>query len=391
VEVIQPTVASISASIPSTKNPTATPTPIPGNYSTQNISTAFPTESIEDLMVVFQSSGESITIKAEGISPANAGSQLRWKIDRNPADTVATGTPSLSTQTGPQLTLTPTTAGSFRLICYVDKNSNGSYDEGEELRVLLFAIIRANVNTEECFISSVQVGFQWSVVENEFQISSGMPMAITCEVIVEGGGSNRRVGTTAVHFGNIGNLTSDSARVNYSTSGIATENPGGPLPMIDTGRIKAGNQPTGGDTAFRGNSNETSGNAPGGGRSINITSDDSPGFGLFKINHPNTSNVWASTQGGFDFTEFIAGYTNTFPRTYVVVAKATWTIRYIGNRTTGGTWMNNGSGVTFQGSTQSPANLTSTVSGGSPQIGNSAGIQVLGLSFVNQHSPVYSQ
>jgi hypothetical protein len=37
------------------------------------------------------------------------------------------------------------------------------------------------------------------------------------------------------------------------------------------------------------------------------------------------------------------------------------------------------------------ANFTITVSNGSPQKGDDAGIQVLGLSYVNNYSPVYTQ
>lgn len=252
MEVVQPTVASLAASIASTKNPTATLTPLPGTFLTTNTSTTFPTESTTDVMVVFQSSSESVTVSGQGVNPSNAGSQIKWRIDRNPGDTVATGTPTLSAQTGAQIILTPTTAGSFRLICYVDTNGNGSYDSGEEVRVLLLAIIRVGISSD-CTIDSPMANFQGDVPNTtEFGVRSGaLPMSMRCDFVIEGGGSSAKIGTNKVYFGNVGNLIGDTARVTYVTSGSATENPGASLPMVDTGRVKQGNAPTGGETAFR--------------------------------------------------------------------------------------------------------------------------------------------
>jgi hypothetical protein len=153
--------------------------------------------------------------------------------------------------------------------------------------------------------------------------------------------------------------------------------------------VDSGANPTGGATPFRSNSNETTFSASGGGQTRFVTSDDSPNFGPYKIVHSSTT--WTTTQGGYDFTEFIVGYSSTFPLTYVVAARANWTIRFIGNRnSSNGTWTNNGSTVTLQGSAQQSANFTTTVSGGAPQTGNSAVIQVRGNSFALSHTPVYN-
>jgi hypothetical protein len=215
-------------------------------------------------------------------------------------------------------------------------------------------------------------------------------MAMDCTFLAEAGGSNRRVGLAKAKFGNVGNLTASTARVNYATSGFATENPCGGsqsncIPMIDSNAT-----PSGGATAFRSNSNESSQDATNGGRTINVGSDDAPSFGPYKLVFPNTTRNWASTLGGYDFKEFIVGYSTTFPRTYVVIASASWTIRYVGTRQAGGEWVNTGSVVTLQGVSQSPANFTISVTNGAPQSGTSSGIQVLGLSYANEHSAVYT-
>jgi hypothetical protein len=226
-------------------------------------------------------------------------------------------------------------------------------------------------------------------IPTEFGVLSGsLPMSMNCEFLIEGGGSNKRIGLSKILFGNVGNLTANTARVNYVTAGIATENPGGSLPMVDTSRVTAGNAPSGGSQAFRADSSEDSTNPTGGGQLRIVTSSDVPNFGPYKVTHSN-GNIWASTQGGYDFKEFIVGYSTTFPKTYVVVANAVWTIRFVGNRSGTGGWVNNGSAITLQGSSQDSATFSLNVSNGSPQSGNAVGIQVLGLSYVNQKSSVY--
>lgn len=88
-----------------------------------------------------------LTVTATGVTPASSASQLRWKIDRDPSDTVASATPGLSATVGAQVSITPSTAGNFRLICFFDTNANSAYESGEELRILRFAVVRATLVT----------------------------------------------------------------------------------------------------------------------------------------------------------------------------------------------------------------------------------------------------
>jgi hypothetical protein len=388
-----PTVASITASIPSTKNPITNQAPQAGVFSTTNTATAFATESTTDMMVLFQSSSTSATITAQGITSASIASRLKWKIDRDSTDSVGNGTPSLSSLTSSQITFNPTTAGNFRLICYYDTNNNGSYDNGEALRVLLFSVVRVSVDQNNCTIDSPLPVFNSDPPQNgEFAVTTAEPMASTCAITIEGGGSNRRIGVSKLHFGDVGNLTSDTAKVIYKLSGIATENPGGTLPMYDSD-VAQGVQSPGGSSVFRASSSDSPPtNIMNGGQSRIIIARDAPSFGPYPVVHPNTNNTWGSTQGGYDFTEYIAGYSVSFPRNYVVLAKGTWTIKYVGSRGKNGVWNNTGSSVTLQGMAgEESASFNITVNNGSPQKGDDAGIQVLGLSYVNNYSPVFTQ
>ena len=195
-----------------------------------------------------------------------------------------------------------------------------------------------------------------------------------------------------VTLGNIGNLTMLSAKVNYSISGMWTETLGtnGALPMVDTGNVSAGQEPTGGDTPFRTQSTFSSTNNTNG-KTITVISDDNPGFGPWKIVHPTNSHTWANTQGGYDFREFIVGFSNSFPKYYVAFAKGDWTLRVTGNNS-GGTWTNNGSAITLQGSSTHPQGLTDLISSGSPPSAEAAGVQVqvLGRSYSTNHGSSYT-
>jgi hypothetical protein len=185
--------------------------------------------------------------------------------------------------------------------------------------------------------------------------------------------------------------TALSAKVNYTTSGLWTETTGtgGAVPMVDTGNVTAGQEPTGGDTPFRTQSMMTSSNNSGNGKVVIVISDDNPGFGPWKITHPSTSNTWASTQGGYDFREFIVGFSSSFPKYYVAFAQGDWTLRVTGNNS-GGNWMNNQSAVTLQGSSMRPQGLTDLITSGSPPSAEAAGVQVRGRSYSTNHGSSYT-
>lgn len=392
----KPIVNSIQVSMESTKNIVNNQRPAAGTVSVTNTDLTFATTSTTDLLALFQSGSVQATVTATGVTPSTAASQLRWKIDRDSADTVATGTPTLSTTTGAQLSITPNTAGNFRLICFYDLNANTTFDTGEEIRVLRFAVVRATVTTGATisFIDTGGLAFTSQSASGEYSLSSNPPggsiMLLQCKALLEGGGSGRKIGVNQVTLGNIGNLIALSAKANYSVSGMWTETTGtgGALPMLDTGNVSAGQEPTGSDSAFRTQSRSSSVNSTNG-KTFTVISDDNPGFGPWKIVHPTNGHTWANTQGGYDFREFIVGFSNAFPRYYVAFAKGDWTLRVTGNNS-GGTWVNNGSAVTLQGSSVRPQALTNLVSSGSPPSAEAAGVQVLGRSYATNHGASYT-
>lgn len=392
------TVASLEARLPSTRNPITNAAPADGIYNTTNASTAFGLSSSTDLAVVFQSTETRLTVTAMGVNPSTAANTLRWRVDRDPTDSVGTGTPTLSTLTGASTVITPNVSGNFRLICYVDMNSNSAYDSGEERRVMRFATVAASIQT-----SFIRTTANFAGGANSVGVQNAMDLSI--DILLTGGGANAKIGVDKVVLGNVGDLwAADSFQVNYpvpvptppapaNVVGTENENPGGPIPMVDTVRVTQGNQPTGALTPFRGNSHDTAvGDGPGAvGQIRRVTSLDAPAFG-WDFFHPVTTNPWGSTQGGNTFREFIVGFSVTFSpqRNYVVFAVGDWVAIATGNNA-GGTWTTNGAQVTIQGGTATTAAMTNRISAGSPQTGNTSGVQVLGLSFVNEfrmdHTP----
>jgi hypothetical protein len=193
-------------------------------------------------------------------------------------------------------------------------------------------------------------------------------------------------------LGNIGNLQSDTYQVNYpvpapappgDVAGTVNENPGGTPPMVDSVHVPRGSQPTGGSNPFRGNSNAANqGAGPGGsGVIVRITSLDAPQFDVDNFNHPVTGNPWASTQGVNAFREWLVGYSQDFPRNYTALATGDWTVTVTGTSGAGG-WVDGGSTIT------SPNAYTIA---GYPKTSDSAGMQILGPSFVSEagetHTP----
>lgn len=381
------TVDALVASLASTKNAASGVRPDAGTFRTTNNALAFAAPAA-DLMVVVQDAGE-ITVQAENVQPRSQRPRVRWQIERDPTDTVAAGTPTLDTQTGEKVRITPNTPGSFRLICFRDPNGNGKHDAGEEQRVLRLVIVRI---TPQAGAALTATSVFTGAVNNCITGAAGQnPMTVQADFLLEGGGANRRFGLDQVVLANVGNLLNDTFVVNYPgrpapnnpQNGTESEDPdfrvnpgiGFASPMIDTVNIPQGTEPTGGISVNRGNSTPTTlGNGPGGnGQLRRINSLDAPTF-PFAGNHPTTNNPWATTQGVNAFREWMLAHTNTFPRNYTALGRGDWTVTVTGTRGAGGLWVDNGSTVTSPG----------WIIAGFPQTADAAGAQVLGLSFFNE-------
>jgi hypothetical protein len=204
-------------------------------------------------------------------------------------------------------------------------------------------------------------------------------MKILGDYMIEGGGDTCQIGVDVISIGNVGNLDFDNFQVLYPRRSLgpatATETPAGPLPMVDTSRVtKAPGcpnpQPAGGTCPFRARSAQTA--LPGAtGQRARLESEDSPGFGKWKINHPATDNPWGSTSGENAFNEFVVALSSDFPRTYSSLNENSYVLTVRGINDGTGKWKDNGSSSTSNLTTLGPAKDK---------------VQVLGLSFVYNYS-----
>jgi hypothetical protein len=147
--------------------------------------------------------------------------------------------------------------------------------------------------------------------------------------------------------------------------------------MVDTSlvTVKPGclnPQPAGGDCPFRANSVQTTLHSATGQR-VRLESQDSPGFGKWKIDHPATGNPWGSTSGGNAFNEFVVAFSSDFPRTYSSLNEDSYTLTVRGINDGTGKWKDNGSSSTSSETRLGPVKDK---------------VQVLGLSFVYNYSLV---
>lgn len=393
-------VDSLQASMPSTKNGVTGSAPPAGIFTTSNASLEFATANTSDLMVVVQATEIGTpTIKAN-VGAADAGNQLGWRIDRDPTDTVAAGTPLLSASTGNSVVVTPNTAGNFRVICYYDSNDNQGFDAGEELKVLRMAVVRITVEPGHAIVT--QPGY----TGDGTSILTEGAMNLRLDAMLEGGGADRRIGVNKIMLGDVGNLVRDDFTVHYpvansslpaprNIAGTGRENPGAPTPMIDSRHARPRHEPAGGAEAFRITSTdepvtgawEELKAAGGKGQVRRVTAYDSPGF-YWDESHPFTHNKWATTEGGNAFREYVVAFSKTFPKYYAVLATGDWTVFATGlnNR---GQWQSDHAKVVVGNGTANSVPLVELANGGTPTPGDRSGVQVLGLSFVNEFKMDY--
>jgi len=330
-------------------------------------------------MVAFKG-GDNITIQAEGSGNLN---QIRWKIDRDPSDSVDNnGLPTLSSQVGASVTLTTSKAGNFRLISYYDTNSNGTFDNGEELKVLRFAVVLITMNQYTCFIKNT----------NQFQFSTVAPLVfnnnveVECPILLAGGGSNGTIGLDKIRTGVIGNVTNNDFKVFYET-GVGTSTSNGVLPLISDPNS---------NNAFRSNSVENIGaNPPNGQQRLITSSTESPSTNIWVERHPANQSFWQSSSGGYRVEEFVAAYSETFPQNYVVAARGYWSISFDGVRDSAGNWLQTSAYVNLQGYTVPNSNSASIIftptvqSDGSVATASSQGVVVNGTTY--DSNLIYSQ
>jgi hypothetical protein len=243
-------------------------------------------------------------------------------------------------------------------VAYVDLNGNGAFDEGEQLQVLIFAVVQATLQAfpYSSFITRANEFFASGVKTAPNGSITTAPMSLQAVYLLEGGGASRTVGTAAITVGDVGNLISDGFTIAYpvpspippapgNVAGTGTEVPGGQTPMLDTLNVTPRNytQNRGGTTPFRAGVTPYTGQMPplpqSGGIMVGFISSDAPQWKWNQFDQ-STGNPWGSVGGSTAWREFVVAFSQTFPATYLPLNQAGWTATPSGINDSGWECMN---------------------------------------------------
>ena len=232
-----------------------------------------------------------VVVKDSGPVFAAREGTLNWRLESETRGR----TPPLGASSGTRVSFQPSVAGNFRLIA----SSDGS-----------------------------QVVARLSVVEVTFEgpeppcaaLAEASGMSLEAVFLLEGGGRDRRLGTSSIVLGNVGNLMADTLEVHYPPAGRARELPGGTPPLLDTSREVLS---LGGAEVFRAASRMEVVPGPAPGLRLRLTSSDNPDF-RWADPHPVTVKPARSVTGANHFREFVVAYSLSFPQIYTALYRADW-------------------------------------------------------------------
>jgi regulation of enolase protein 1 (concanavalin A-like superfamily) len=305
------------------------------NGSTKTSTDTALTISASNIVSAIRNTGQSISLIANGLNPSTteAKNLLKWTVVENVEDGFQGGaptiTPDASDPTHASVTLNST--GSFNVIVYADKDGNGTFDLGEQLRVLHLAIVEIDLKFDS---SSGATSFGIGTPPSQFNAPAGALWAsatpwpstiisFSATVDVIGGGYDGKLGTAGVDVGFLGNLISDTRRITYSDGHTLVAGFTHDRPLLDA-------QGTGGigTAAFRGSSTEAWTEQEGTillGWNVNINAYDIPGMLFYSQLNFGAGNADAeSIDGTVTFKDYLTGVTFDFPNVYTSIRTYDW-------------------------------------------------------------------
>ena len=329
ITVLPVSVDKLVAIVPGTPN-VEMPVPVPNlPYSSVETSLDYSFAAGQYMTVPYGT--PAFTVFADNVQPANiSGLPLKWDVTRNPADSLA-GPVGLYPIGPSSAIFDPTSAGSFRIVFYNDANNNNEVELGEQLRILKIAVVKFSLVADgPQGLDALEVGglntFGGLIEDGSARIDTNAAMLARLEVLLEGGGSDRRIGTSSIQLGGLGNLTFNNFQVNYAPDGYAREIKYGDYRFCDCS-LGAGLTPNGGDEPFRSTSRDSERQQLSVGVSVVVEADDEPDV-IWPLVHPFTLRTFTGTQDGLSFTEYFAAYSSDFKQSYVLVGEQGWFVRY---------------------------------------------------------------
>lgn len=299
----------------------------------------------------------TLDVVLKGLSPDTRKVQgtVKWFVRRNPDDYLNTEKPQISAKNSRHIGVTTNAEGSFNIIAFLDLNKSGDWQSNWEsndesvIGVLNIVLIKCTVEGNTDIIYSDSKHFEVFPAEEAdivvFESGKdgfkpillgggklGSPPSV--RVRLEGGGADGQIGLDNIVLGNnklrlgwIGNISRLNLVATYAQEQTKTRRiiPNTPVPLLDTYRDGAG---TGGDTAFRFfSTDELFAQQPVRGQTRLVFAGDKPAV-PFPYFFPKTHDTVTAMSGTIVFKEFLAVFSEYFPRSYSALGFVEWTLSY---------------------------------------------------------------
>jgi len=269
------------------------------------------------------------------------GGNCEWTITRKPGDYFTSAAPDLE----------PDEEDSS--YAYLDSWAEGAFqiklvsDDMPELEFYLnIVFVRAvlqnktgAISTNNSFSKTNFIG-QFYINTTSDSINFSNSGASTFRVILQGGGSDAKLGVDRITCGWLQNLTDMEVYANYSDGGQEYWDPNTSLPCLDA----AGPTIDGGTSAFGSDSHFVEDPGAAIGKSFKVYSDDTP-QASFNLSYPGSGATPSSTHDGYSFETYLACFSSDFDWSYVLLGEVDWDILYDGKFDGSGAWSASGADV----------------------------------------------
>ena len=293
------------------------------------------------------SANHTMDFSLSGFSPATdrTKSLLHWTVARNFQDAVTSDNPDLTVDPADSNTahVQLDGVGSFNVIPYLDSNSNGKFDLGEQLRAFHLAIVYVDVQNTNGTDGATQFRviqdqsnptnpqYLWALATGASVPNGGLgTVNLSATIQYIGGGQDKTIGVLTsnhqlkIHSGWVGNIYSSSTFVDYGGGHSESQNilDNASFPMLD---ILGNAVPNGGGSVFRASNHETN----NGTSTSLVTAFDAPPI-PFQNRHDFGDGAGAihalTIDGERSFKDFLTTYSDDFNQSYSSFVNVAWSV-----------------------------------------------------------------
>jgi hypothetical protein len=349
VEVVAAEIKTITATVPHTAkvNSTSPATPFPDDQfvsstDQQNMADPFTLPRIIGFKTLCETNP-----KLEDTPELN--DYIKWRVDRNPADTIQAGVPTLAASRE-TATWGTDVEGSFFISCFIDHNQDLELQDSESRKVLNLAVVGIHPSNILPAVHPAEIAQVPGNANNQITITTGVfdatmanaahaAVFVSAQVTLVGGGPDQSIGVDKIHPLFTQNFRNDTYASRYDTGTSLREafaaNPPAPNPVCAPSTVGLMAFPVlDGDTAFPNGGNQVTSvcchkETPQIGTARIIQWSDSPGFSN-PISFPCGAGTLKSVSGGNDFSVLMLAYSDDAVHAYSMNARVDWSVNLDG-------------------------------------------------------------